>query len=56
VVYDFINVIHGRASSSTQALIKDKQHENLFILAASQTRDKEALTQNGVKKVLDRVG
>ena len=52
VVYDLINVIQGEANL-TQALIKDKQCENLYVLAASQTRDKEALTQDGVKKVLD---
>ena len=51
VVYDLINVIHGEANLH-QALIKDKQCENLFVLAASQTRDKEALTQEGVEKVL----
>src|SRR5262247_3989085 len=52
VVYDFINVIHGEAKLS-QALIKDKHCDNLSILAASQTRDKEALTIEGVKRVLD---
>ena len=52
VVYDLINVIQGEANLN-QALIKDKQCENLFVLAASQTRDKEALTEEGVKKVLD---
>ena len=51
VVYDPINVIHGEANLN-QALIKDKQCENLFVLAASQTRDKDALTQEGVEKVL----
>jgi len=51
VVYDLINVIHGEANLN-QALIKDKQCDNLFVLAASQTRDKEALTQEGVERVL----
>ncbi len=51
VVYDLINVIQGEANLN-QALIKDKQCENLFVLAASQTRDKDALTQAGVEKVL----
>ena len=51
VVYDLINVIHGEANLN-QALIKDKQVDNLFVLAASQTRDKEALTQDGVERVL----
>jgi len=51
VVYDLINVIHGEANLN-QALIKDKQCENLFVLAASQTRDKDAVTQEGVEKVL----
>ena len=52
VVYDLINVIHGEANLN-QALIKDKQCDNLFVLAASQTRDKDALTQDGVEKVLN---
>ena len=51
VVYDLINVIHGEANLN-QALIKDKQCDNLYVLAASQTRDKDALTQDGVEKVL----
>jgi septum site-determining protein MinD len=51
VVYDLINVIHGEANLN-QALIKDKQCEKLFVLAASQTRDKDALTQEGVERVL----
>lgn len=52
VVYDFINVIHNEANLN-QALIKDKQCDNLFVLAASQTRDKDALTQDGVERVLN---
>ena len=52
VVYDLINVIQGEANLN-QALIKDKQCDNLFVLAASQTRDKDALTQAGVEKVLN---
>lgn len=51
VVYDFVNVINGEATLK-QALIKDKRCKNLFILPASQTRDKEALTKEGVEKVL----
>ena len=54
VVFDFVNVIHGEATLK-QALIRDKQTENLFILAASQTRDKDALTQDGVQRVLDEM-
>ena len=51
VVYDLINVIQGEANLN-QALIKDKHCDNLFILAASQTRDKDALVLEGVGKVL----
>ncbi|MBV1878835.1 MAG: septum site-determining protein MinD [Pseudomonadales bacterium] len=54
VVYDFVNVLQGEASL-TQALIKDKRTDNLFILPASQTRDKDALTQEGVQKTLDEL-
>jgi len=52
VIYDFVNVINGDANIG-QALIKDKRVDNLFILPASQTRDKDALTQEGVEKILD---
>jgi septum site-determining protein MinD len=52
VVYDLINVIQGEARLN-QALIKDKLCDNLFVLAASQTRDKDALSQEGVEKVLN---
>ena len=55
VVYDFVNVIQGEASLK-QALIKDKRFDNLFVLAASQTRDKDALTKEGVEKVLKDLG
>lgn len=54
VVFDFINVIQGEATLS-QALIKDKRIETLSILAASQTRDKDALSEEGVKKVIDEL-
>lgn len=54
VVYDFVNVINGEANL-TQALIKDKRVDNLNILPASQTRDKDALTKEGVGKVLDQL-
>ncbi len=51
VVYDFVNVINEEASIN-QALIRDKRSENLFILPASQTRDKDSLTKEGVGRVL----
>lgn len=51
VVYDFINVLHGEARLN-QALIQDRNTSNLFILPASQTKDKDALTLNGVGQVL----
>lgn len=54
VVYDFVNVINGEAKLS-QTLIKDKRVENLFILPASQTRDKDALTDEGVERVLEEL-
>ena len=54
VVYDFVNVINKEASLK-QALIKDKRTEGLFILPASQTRDKDALTYEGVEAVLDEL-
>jgi septum site-determining protein MinD len=52
VVYDFVNVIQGEATLN-QALIKDKNCDNLFVLPASQTRDKDALSKEGVEKVIN---
>jgi septum site-determining protein MinD len=54
VVFDFVNVIHGEATLK-QALIKDKHVDKLSILAASQTRDKDALSQEGVERVLNEL-
>lgn len=54
VVYDFVNVINGDANLN-QALIKDKRVDGLYILPASQTRDKDALTKEGVEKVLNEL-
>lgn len=54
VVFDFINVIQGEARLK-QALITDRRLENLSILAASQTRDKDALTRDGVETVLNEL-
>lgn len=54
VVFDFVNVIHGEATLN-QALIRDKRNRNLFVLPASQTRDKNALTREGVEKVLEEL-
>jgi septum site-determining protein MinD len=54
VVFDFINVIQGDAKLK-QALIKDKRLENLAVLPTSQTRDKDALTREGVERVLNEL-
>src|SRR5579884_4514740 len=51
VVFDLINVVQG-VSKLSQALIRDKRLETLYLLPASQTRDKDALTEEGVGKVI----
>lgn len=51
VVYDLINVVNGDAKLN-QALIRDKRVETLHLLPASQTRDKDALTPEGVARVM----
>jgi septum site-determining protein MinD len=51
VVYDFVNVLKGEAKLNV-ALIRDKRIENLYVLPASQTRDKDALEPEGVGRVL----
>lgn len=54
VVFDFINVIQGEANLK-QAMIRDKRLDNLYILAASQTRDKDALDLEGVERTLNKL-
>lgn len=54
VVYDFVNVINQEANLN-QALIRDKRCDNLYVLPASQTRDKDALTKEGVGRVLEEL-
>jgi septum site-determining protein MinD len=54
VVYDLVNVVKGEASLR-QALIRDKRLENLYVLPASQTRDKDALDFDGVGRVIDEL-
>jgi septum site-determining protein MinD len=51
VVYDLVNVVRGEASVR-QALIRDKRIEDLYILPASQTRDKDALDISGIGRTL----
>jgi septum site-determining protein MinD len=54
VVFDIVNVISGEAKLS-QALIRDKRVDTLSILPASQTRDKDALTKEGVQGIIDEL-
>src|SRR5438477_316532 len=54
VVYDFVNVIRNEAKLQ-QTLIRDKRVENLYVLPASQTRDKDALSAEGVSRVIDEL-
>ena len=54
VVFDFVNVVQGDAKLS-QALIRDKRVETLSLLPASQTRDKDALSPEGVARVMDEL-
>src|ERR1700730_2637399 len=54
VVFDLINVVQGTAKLP-QAIIRDKRIESLYLLPASQTRDKDALTEDGVARVISEL-
>ena len=54
VVFDLVNVVQGDAKLP-QALIRDKRVDTLSLLPASQTRDKDALTEEGVERVVDEL-
>lgn len=52
IVYNLIDVIEGNCRIK-QALIKDKKYPNLFLLPAAQTRDKDAVTPEQMKKLCE---
>lgn len=54
VVFDLVNVVQGDAKLA-QALIRDKRIDTLSLLPASQTRDKDALTEEGVGRVIEEL-
>jgi septum site-determining protein MinD len=54
VIFDFVNVTLGECTLN-QALIKDRRNPSLYLLAASQTRDKDVLTMEGVSKILEEL-
>ncbi|MEO8214310.1 MAG: septum site-determining protein MinD [Myxococcales bacterium] len=54
VVYDFVNVLKGEAKLGV-ALVRDRRIDNLFVLPASQTRDKDALDAEGVGRVINEL-
>jgi len=54
VIFDLVNVMQGEAEL-TDSLIRDRHSDNLFILPASQTRDKDALSKNGLAKLIERL-
>jgi len=54
IVYDLIDVVEGRCKLR-QAMVKHKQHENLYLIPAAQTRDKNALNPEQMKKIIDEL-
>jgi len=54
VVFDLTNVVHGTAKLS-EALLKDERLDALYLLPASRTRGKEALTEEGVARVISEL-
>ena len=52
IVYDLVDVVEGRCRLK-QALIKDKRFEGLFLLPAAQTRDKDAVGPEQMRKLCD---
>ena len=52
IVYDLVDVIDGHCRLK-QALIRDKRYQDLFLLPAAQTRDKDAVNPEQMKKLTD---
>lgn len=54
IVYDLVDIVEGRCRLK-QAMIKDKRYENLFLIPAAQTRDKDAVSPEQMKKLCDEL-
>ncbi len=52
IVYDIVDVVDGNCRAK-QALIKDKKYENLCLLPAAQTKDKDSVTPEQMIKLCD---
>jgi len=51
IVYHLVDAIRGKCSLQ-KALIKDRRMDNLWILPASQTDDKDAVTPDDMKRII----
>jgi septum site-determining protein MinD len=54
IVFDLVEVVEGRCQVR-QALIKDKRFESLAILPAAQTRNKDAITEEQMARLIDEL-
>jgi len=54
IVFDLVEVVEGRCQLR-QALIRDKRFDSLKILAAAQTRDKTAVSEEQMDKLMGEV-
>ena len=54
IVYNLIDVIEGNCRFK-QALIKDRNYNNLFLLPCAQTRDKTAVNPEQIVKLVDEI-
>jgi len=54
IVYDLVDVVEGNCKVK-QALIKDKRYEGLFLLPAAQTKDKNAVKPEQIKKLCEEL-
>lgn len=51
IVFDLVDVIEGKCRSFKQALIRDKRFTNLFLIPASQSKDKEAINSTQMQEL-----
>ncbi|MCL4512651.1 MAG: septum site-determining protein MinD [Candidatus Eremiobacteraeota bacterium] len=55
IVFDLVDVVHGKCRSPRQAMIKDKRFENLYLIPASQSKDKEDVTPQQMKDLCENL-
>ena len=55
IIYDVVDLAEGECRSTRQSLVRNRRFKNLFLLPASQTRNKDAITPEQMREIVDEL-